>query len=446
VTATLSLPLLPAQRSKHEAWRSDPDGSGHLIVAHMAVLGDVDPVALRRALGRIISAQPSLRTTFACGLDGQPRQFVHEQVGLDLVTTDARQDADPRRTAERLTMALLECPLDLSRLPLVRGLLVRVADAEHAFVLALPGILTDGWSMALLLDLLQDQLRLLTEGREPGLGDLTQAYATACTARDDRRAGEAAATRYAQWLAGYPPLRLPVGSARSNGGPDSDRGAEIRMELDARQVEALSAAARSYRTTPTPLLLAATSSAMADYAGQDRFLINTFVVGRRLPDEAQLIGRFAKMLPLPIDLTGRPAPEKLVQRVSNAWWTGYEHHESTLPEVAVCLGHRAPPGRNPLSDVSFVMNVEETHRSPATHGPRFVRVRREAAVSPQDVTVFAGPSAGGSYELRLEHRSDIMPRDRAQNLLMACAKVLACLSRRTAPLAMRAGEPGLAQP
>jgi condensation domain-containing protein len=158
--------------------------------------------------------------------------------------------------------------------------------------------------------------------------------------------------------------------------------------------------------------------------GQDRFLVGVFVAGRNRAEEEPLIGRFAGMIPMPVDLTG-PDP---VAAAAKSWWEAYDFHDVVVPEVARKIEGLPPPGRRPLTDVRFMLNSGE----PEFAGTGELRLRRRerepTTVSPSDLTLFTGPASDGRFELRLEYRTDLYTEDTAKYFLRCYRAVLAQLN------------------
>jgi hypothetical protein len=401
------LPLLPAQRPKWEEWLADPASGAHGIGTLLRVRGPLDPPLLQAALDALEAAQPALRVTFLDGL-----QVVHAPHGVRLRS----EHAEDARVARSLGAALAEEPFDLLAGPMLRALLVRLADDDHLLALALPHVVVDGWSMNLLITDLERVYRDLVAGRTPQLEDQTAVYAEICARRSaaDPQAG------YREWIAGVPRLVLPTDLPR----PDvrNTRSAEVRVELGTDTQAEITAAARRLRTSPFPLLFTAFALVLGQRSGQHRFLVNAFVAGRTRPEEDHVIGRFANMLPMPVDLT---APD-LVRATSRMWWDSYDFHDVSATDAARAVEGDPPVGRLPLADVLFVLNVSDPELA-ADGQPRITREREPGRYSLRDLTLFVGPTATG-FELRLDYRTDLYREDTAWTLLHDCRDVLAGLT------------------
>ncbi|MCL6581921.1 MAG: non-ribosomal peptide synthetase, partial [Firmicutes bacterium] len=139
--------------------------------------GDLDAGALQRALAQVIRRHSPLRSTFRV-VDGEPFCFVSSDAEPDWKLTEAASaDPDVREDeVRRLVAEEVRRPFDLTRDRLLRALLVRLADDEHVLVLTAHHIVSDGWSMRVLLDELAKAYGAFRKGQSPPLGEIEFTY------------------------------------------------------------------------------------------------------------------------------------------------------------------------------------------------------------------------------------------------------------------------------
>jgi len=144
-----AVPLAPAQR---RLWFLDDLSSGgteYNTGIGLRLSGPLDVDALRAALAALSSRHESLRTTFDT-VDGRGVQVVAAQGEIPLRVLEL---VDPAENA--LDAALVQelgVPFDLRRGPLTRVLLVRLAEHDHVLLLTQHHIITDGWSIRVLVE------------------------------------------------------------------------------------------------------------------------------------------------------------------------------------------------------------------------------------------------------------------------------------------------------
>ena len=132
----------------------------------MRMRGRLDVGALRNALRAIVRRHEALRTRFDA-VGGAPVQMIDSDVRLDLPVTDltAMPAASRDNEARRLAQLEARTPFDLARDALLRARLLRLADDEHVALLTMHHIVSDGWSMGVLVRELAAAVRRDRRGR-----------------------------------------------------------------------------------------------------------------------------------------------------------------------------------------------------------------------------------------------------------------------------------------
>ena len=172
------VPLCLAQERLWFLNQLQPDSVAYNISQALKLTGALDLRALRGALDALLARHESLRTTFPA-VDGKPVQVVGPAGPFDLPVVDlsGREEAERGPEAQRLVAEEAWRPFDLSQRPLIRALLIRFGTDEHVLLLAMHHIISDGWSMAVLLGELSALYRAFVCGGQPALRELPIQYA-----------------------------------------------------------------------------------------------------------------------------------------------------------------------------------------------------------------------------------------------------------------------------
>src|SRR5215212_2627190 len=109
--------------------------------------GPLDLDAFAQSLNALVRRHDVFRTTFTVGPDGAPVQVVGPAMNLPLPVTAVCDGGD----VQRLAAEEAQRPFDLAHGPLVRANLLRLGDREHVLLLTLHHIISDGWSLGVLL-------------------------------------------------------------------------------------------------------------------------------------------------------------------------------------------------------------------------------------------------------------------------------------------------------
>ncbi|HYP01542.1 MAG TPA: amino acid adenylation domain-containing protein, partial [Pyrinomonadaceae bacterium] len=171
---------LPLSFAQQRLWFLDqlvPDSPFYNLPLAVQLVGQLDHDALEQTLSEIMRRHETLRTSFPA-VDGQPVQVVSPAHRANIPVIDLTPVNEGEREAEvrRRAAAETQTPFDLSRVPLLRATLLRVADDEHVLLLTMHHIISDAWSMGILIREVAALYAPYTRGLESPLGDLPIQY------------------------------------------------------------------------------------------------------------------------------------------------------------------------------------------------------------------------------------------------------------------------------
>ncbi|MCP4658974.1 MAG: non-ribosomal peptide synthetase, partial [bacterium] len=213
---------LPLSFSQLREWFLDqlePGTPVYNIPTAMRLEGDLDPPALAAAFHEIVRRHEALRTTFPA-VDGQPLQVIAARLepGLPVIDIEPLSDRCRLAEAERLAAANARFSFDLARGPLLRGSLLRLGPRDHVVCLTMHHIISDGWSMGILVREMIELYLAFRAGKPSPLPELAVQYADFAVAQQQWLRGETLERLVAYWrerLGSPPPvLRLPADRPR----------------------------------------------------------------------------------------------------------------------------------------------------------------------------------------------------------------------------------------
>ncbi|NIE78212.1 amino acid adenylation domain-containing protein [Pantoea sp. Ap-967] len=341
------LPLSYAQERQWFLWQLEPDSAAYHIPLSLRLLGNLDLAALQHSFTALLGRHAALRTCLE-QRDGTPTQVVLEQVQMQVqVCADEALDD----FVQRLTRQ----PFDLANAPLLRAGVARLGDGEHVLVVIMHHIVSDGWSIKVMLGDLIEFYQAALEGREPRLPALPVQYTDyAIWQRRWMEAGER--DRQLQYwttqLAGEPDaLELPLDFARPP--QQSYRGARHGLALDTDLAGALDALAREQGVTLFMLLLAAYQVLLHRYTGQDDIRVGVPVANRNRVETEGLIGFFTNTQVLRAQVDSRERFSTFLQQVREAVVQGQNHQDLPFEQLVEALRPERSLSHNALFQVMF---------------------------------------------------------------------------------------------
>ncbi|HEU4557299.1 MAG TPA: non-ribosomal peptide synthase/polyketide synthase, partial [Longimicrobium sp.] len=419
---------IPLSFAQERLWfldRMEPGDASHNIVRALHLAGALDMPALVRALGEVVRRHEVLRTTFG-EVDGQPVQMVAPFAGLVVGVDDLSSLADADREAEvRHRMAAAAAfAYDLAAGPLFRPALLRTGAREYVLLLAMHHLVSDAWSMGVLLRELPALYAAYRDGAGSPLPELAVQYADFAAWQRETLRGEVLDPLLAYWkgrLTGAPPL-LELPTDRPRPAVRTQRGARERLELPGTLAERLRARGRGEGATLFMVVLAAFQALLGKYAASDDVVVGTPVAGRTRREVEELIGFFSNTLVLRSGLSGDPSLGEVLRRVREATLGAYEHQELPFETLVAELQPERSLAHTALFQVMFALENAE-RSAPALPGLELRRLPTAAATSRFDLTLVAAEEPD-SLALTLEYSTDLFERGTAARMLEQLGRVL----------------------
>jgi amino acid adenylation domain-containing protein len=365
----LAPPILPVPRNgdlalsfaQQRLWFFDqlePGLSAYNIPAAVSLKGPFNLAALEQSLNEIVQRHESLRTTFK-KVEGRPTQVIAPTLTIKLPVVDLRNLPAHERDIEvrRLITAEAQRPFDLSKGPLIRGTVLRLADEEHVGLLTMHHIVSDGWSTGLLVRELATLYVALCAGGSSPLPKLPIQYADFAHWQRQWLQGEVLESQIAYWkdrLAGAPALiDLPTDLPRP--AVQTFRGAHKTLVLPKSLKDGFKALGRQEGVTLFMAMLAAFKVLLYRYTSQDDLIVGTPIANRNRVETEGLIGFFVNALVLRTDLSGNPSFRELLRRVRQVCLGAYSHQDLPFDRLVEELHLQRDLSRNPLFQVMFAL-------------------------------------------------------------------------------------------
>ncbi|MBE9004885.1 amino acid adenylation domain-containing protein [Fortiea sp. LEGE XX443] len=354
-------PKLPLSFAQQRLWflnQFEPNSPFYNIPAAVRLEGQLNLAALEQSFNEILRRHEVLRTNFQT-VEGQAIAVISPTTQQLLTVIDLSELPSAQRETKVRQLALAEAqrPFNLEADTLLRVKLLRLSKQEYVALLTMHHIVSDGWSMDVLVREVATLYQAFCNGQPSPLPELEIQYADFAAWQRQWLEGEALETQLAYWLKqldGAPGvLELPTDYPRP--AIQSSRGAIHSFCLSSDQFLALKSLSQQQGSTLFMTLLAAFKILLHRYTGSNDIVIGSPIANRNHSQIEGLIGFFANTLVLRTNLEGNPSFQELLHRVKEVALGAYTHQDTPF-EVLV---EKIQPQRNlshtPLFQVMFVL-------------------------------------------------------------------------------------------
>jgi len=339
-----------AQQRLWFMWQLSPQSSAYHVAGGLWLSGEVNAAALRSSLEAIVARHEVLRTRFVANEAGQVEQWIAAETRLDW-----REATLPVEQIDAAARALAGEPFDLAGGPLLRAALYQAEPGRSLLVLAMHHIVSDGWSVQVLLEELVAQYRAAVLNEPLTLAALPVQYADyAAWQREWLEAGEQE-QQLAYWRetlgSMHPLLALPTDAPRQ--AQASYQAARYRVTLPTELAQALKSRAQSSSATPFMLLLAAFQALLHRYTGQEDIRVGVPVANRHRVETEPLIGFFVNTQVLRAQVKGSETLAALLEQTRQATVGAQAHQDLPFDVLVDALRPERSQSHTPLFQVMF---------------------------------------------------------------------------------------------
>lgn len=374
------VPLAPPQQRLWFIDRLEGGSAAYHMPLMTRLTGELDRSALQAALDALVSRHETLRTMFI-QLDGQPMQKIspHSSFALECVDLRSMRPEEHEAQVQRLSQELLAMPFDLSTGPLIRGALLQLFEDEHVLIISMHHIISDGWSLDVLLREFGLLYTAFRSGKPSPLQPLPIQYADYAQWQHDWAARPEQQQQLEYWkehLQGAPDL-LELPTDRPRPPVQSYRGGNVPLSLGSDLTTALKRFSRQHDLTLAMTLYAAWSIVLFRLSGQEDIVVGMPVANRPRTELEGLVGFFVNTLALQVRLNSDSSTDDLLKQVKEVLLGAYAHHDVPFEQVVEALQPARSLSHSPIFQVMFIFN--NTPRS-AVDLPGLILTEQEVPV------------------------------------------------------------------
>ncbi|HYW07300.1 MAG TPA: condensation domain-containing protein, partial [Longimicrobium sp.] len=413
-----AFPLSFAQQRLWFLDQMEPGTSLYNLPLNLRFSGPLDVATLERALSEVVRRHESLRTVFRT-LNEEPRQVVlpPAPVAVTLHDLAALDDAARRAELDLILDAEARRAFDLAAGPLIRATLVRLGDDEHVAAVVMHHIISDGWSLGVLVSELGEIHEAYSRGLPSPLPELAVQYADVAIWQRETLEGDAMDAQLDYWrqeLAGAPAaLELPTDRPRP--AVQSFPGATIRRTLPAELTGRLRALGRGEEATLFMTLLAGFAVVLGRWSGQRDVTVGSPIAGRTHSEMEGLIGFMVNTLVLRARLDGNPTFRELIGRVREATLGAYGNQDVPFERLVDALHPERDMSRPPVFQVMFLLQNQARPGSDRG-GVRIEMLPSQTDLAKFDVSLGAVEVPDG-MDLVLQYNTDLFDAGTAERFM-----------------------------
>jgi amino acid adenylation domain-containing protein len=349
--------VLRLSRVQERLWVQEQDVPGLWNTGgSLEMVGPLDVEALRVALDGLMERHEPLRTRFIRGENGAPQQIIDEPFGVNLEVRSAT-----RSEVTDQVWSHHHHPFDLEHGPLFRVLLLQLGAKEHIVSLALHHIISDGWSIGVLVQDMRELYQAALKGRGSRLASLKIQYAD--YAEWQRQQDLSGSLVYWMKTLAEPPA--PVSFSTHSLPVAPGVALNVRRLVPKELAEALFRYAREQRASLFMVLLAGLSIVSYRRTRRTDFCLGTTVSGREHLDLEPLIGFFINILPLRMDLSGNPSGTEIIERARLTVLGALEHQMVPFEQLLAEVPKLRQPGGS--SAVPIILRHQNFHQEDVRH-------------------------------------------------------------------------------
>lgn len=421
----------PLSYSQERLWFLDqllPGSAAYNLPVTLRAEGALSFGVLEAALSEIVRRHAALRTIFISQHGSGPLQLVIESSRHPLTLVDLSQLAEPIRQheAERLLIEEQRKPFELDRGPLMRSLLLRLNSEVHWLNITLHHIVSDSWSINVMLRELQVLYRAFSEAKPSPLPELPLQYTDFAVWQRTKFSKTVLPSQLSWWrdrLQAQPSaLELPTDHPRP--AIQSLRGGIEQASFSIPLVAQVERISRGYGATTFMTLLATFLVLLYRYTNQEDIWIGTPIANRAWADVEGMIGFFANTLVLRTAISEKISFAELLGRVRETALSAYAHQDVPFENL---VNELAPPrdlSRSPLFQVLFSLQSERTGPLELSSNVSLSPLLADTGMTKLDLSLALWTTPDGTLTAGIKYSLDLFESTTIRRMLDHFAELL----------------------
>lgn len=349
-------PLSFAQERLWFLYLLKPESSFYNVPLTLTINGHLNVDALRRTVQEIVHRHKIFRSSYHT-IDGKGKQQIHTSIDLPWVLLDLENEKLSKEEGLNRLKAEAQLPFNLEQSPLLRVLLVKVADQEYIFQLTTHHICVDGWSIGILVSELNLIYNAFANHQALDLAPLAYDYADYAQWQRKHFENGLLTKQLDYWqqkLNNFTTLELPKRNTTT-----TIENKVFRATLDQQQSEAIVQFSQENNSTTFMTLLTAFSIQLHLISKQNDIVIGTDVAGRSHLNTESMVGFFVNQIVLRNTLSPSMKCKELLKQVRTNTLEAYQHQDLPFEKLVQHLNPKRLADKTPFFQVKLVLQNNE---------------------------------------------------------------------------------------
>lgn len=362
------IPVLPRDKAgyalsnaQQRMWffqQMDEANTTYNMSSALSVKGNLNIKALNQSLTDLVARHESLRMVFT-EIDSEvmqkilkPMDFAVRQEDLSGLDEAARE----LEVKQRID-ALATYQFDLRKGPLMDVQLLKLAQHEYLLLANLHHIISDGWSMTILIQELSVLYQSHLDGKSAQLPALGCQYVDFSAWQKEALSDKVVNKQLLYWknkMAGAPEL-FEVPGDHPRPAVIEAAGRTVFFDLPQSLVDKINQFGQSKGMTQYMVLLCAFNVLLAKYSGQQDLVIGTPTANRNRGELEKIIGFFANTIALRCEFSRSDNFLSALNKVKNTVLSAHKHQDVPFDQVVEHLSPKRSLSYAPLFQVMFVL-------------------------------------------------------------------------------------------
>ncbi len=383
----------PLSFSQQRLWIIDQledNTASYNIPFALNLKGNLNIKALQQSLNGLVERHAALRTSIIIEKE-TPKQKILDSIELNLEIEPIAQSQ-----LQGIAETELRTRFDLTQDTLMRIRLLQIDQENHVLLLTLHHIISDGWSMGILIN----ELAALYVAHDnnvpvklPELSIQFTDYAWWQIKQHQQGIYDQKINHWLSELDGAPALhdfatdypRPPI---------QSFKGANVKVDITKQQMQALQQFSKTQGVTLFMTLLAALKTLFWKYSGQTDQVIAAPVANRKYPELEGIVGFFANTLVLRSQLDPERSFEHYLQHIKQKCLSAYANQDVPFEQIVEHLQPERSLANNPIFQFMLVLQ-NQPRENFKTKELSFAEVPQEGNISRFDMTFMLSETSNG---------------------------------------------------